>query len=79
MDLLAALAVLAVLAVLDVDLLAADFSGSSVPTTSAQWFIIGGGQSSCPPHNPPKYRPEKDPKVTKTYFLTHFARSLKLC
>ena len=44
----------------------ADISGSTV---AAQWFIIGPGQSSCPPHNPPKYRPEKDPKVTKNIFL----------
>ena len=43
----------------------ADISGSTV---AAQWFIIGRGQSSCPPHNPPKYRPEKDPKVTKNIF-----------
>ena len=38
------------------------------PLWAAQWFIIGGGQSSSPPHNPPKYRPEKDQKVTKNIF-----------
>ena len=38
------------------------------PLCAAQWFIIGRGQSSCPPHNSAKYRPEKDPKVTKHIF-----------